>query len=162
MAKKAVQWESEINGKAYAFSYEFVKRKHVVTVNDVPIAVKIGFLSAFLGIDEEFIFDGIHSRIVFKRGEPDISVDDVLIRSGEPYIRLPKWSMIFIVACLIMVFLGGALPAMFGMGGMVICANIAKMNRSVAERVTLCAIVTIVTWVFMFVLGSAIHSMLAS
>ena len=73
---------------------------------------------------------------------------------------MPAWGWVFCVACgaIPVVTLGGALPAGLGVGGASLCASIARdQARSVALRVTLCAVVTVAAWAILGGLLVALH-----
>jgi len=151
---KAIEWESTISGGRYTFSYEKIKRKHTLTVNGVPHVIKVGFLSAMLGIDEKFDLNGREARFVMVRGKPDVVVDDVHLQSGKPYVKRPTWAIVFAFICLAIpvVSLGGALPILLGLGGASLCIMVAKSTLPLAVRVMLAVIITIAAWVLLFVL----------
>lgn len=73
----------------------------------------------------------------------------------------PRWAWIFIGLCLLIpiVTLGGAIPAVIGFIGAWICSVLAaKKQWHIAVRVMLCVIVTIASWVGLFVALIVSHS----
>lgn len=77
-------------------------------------------------------------------------------------ISIPKWSYIFIVLCGIIPFisLGGAVPAVLGIGGASICLAISRKSRMpTVLRVFLCIVITILCWVLFFILIALMQSL---
>ena len=151
---KITQWESQIDGRHYAFTHEQKKGKHVLTANGVPLAVKGGIMSALLGFDEEIIIDGKEARFVFEKNQPDIAVDHTFLRSGADYRKRPAWVLVFAILCLAIpiVSLGGAIPVLLGLAGVALCVVTSKSSLPAAIRVVLCTVITLAAWVLWFLL----------
>jgi hypothetical protein len=155
MAKEInITWVSEIKGKNYSFNYEKRKKLHVLTVNGVETIVKGDFLSLFYGIDTSIDLDGSPARFVAIKNEPDIAVDGVYLRSGKKYLARPAWALVFIIISLAIpvVSIGGALPALLGLGGAALNVLASRNTLPLAVRILLCLIATIVVWVVFYVI----------
>lgn len=75
---------------------------------------------------------------------------------------LPKWSYAFIVACVLIpiVTLGGAVPALVGVGGAAGCAAIARdESKPASKRVALCLGVTALSWAVFAAFGAIVGSL---
>lgn len=152
--KKPIEWENQVDGKNYAFSYQKVKGKHVLTINGTPTEIKSGFKSSMLGFDEKFMLDGKEAQLVINNKVPDIAVDGVFLKSGKKYVPSPAWVVVFSILCLLIpiISLGGALPALLGCGGLALCVSVSKTSLPSAVRVILCTLITLLAWVLWFVL----------
>ena len=143
-------WQSQIRGKDYSFTYRHHRGKHQLTANGEPIEVKKSFIRSFLSVvDEEIMLDGMEARFVIEDGTPDIVVDGFHVESGKEYISLPKWVWVFCAACVIMFVGGGLLPALLGIGGASLCLKVSKMRMPVITRVMLCLGITVGAWAIM-------------
>ncbi|MCL2253177.1 MAG: hypothetical protein FWC09_01910 [Lachnospiraceae bacterium] len=151
---KLITWQSVINEQNYEFSYQKVKGKNILTVNGTPNTIKVGFLSSLLGLDEKFDFDGKEARIVMVKGQPDIVINDTYLKSGKPYIARPAWAIVFAILCFAIpvVSLGGAIPIVLGFAGAALCVTVSKSSLSMAVRLILCILITVVAWVLWFAL----------
>ena len=151
---KATQWESQIDGKSYAFTHEKIKGKHIITANGAQSEIKGGFMSTMLGFDEGFTLDGREARLVIERNKPDVVVGGVYLQSGKQYVKRPAWVLAFAIICILIpiVSLGGALPALLGFAGAAICVSVSKSSLPAAARVALCVVITLLAWILWFVL----------
>lgn len=156
--KAPTEWQSNINGQIYNFSHSIVLGKHNLTINGVSNTIKGSFFSSILGFDEPINFDGIEARLVVERKKPDIVVNGVYLQSQKPYIPRPKWSIVFVILCILIpiISLGGALPAVIGVVGALACVQISKTSLPVAARIALCILITAAAWVLWFVLIFAV------
>lgn len=152
--KAPTQWESDINGKHYAFLVEQVKGKQVVTVNGEPQTVKMGFASMWIGFDEKFTFDGMEAHLVINKNKPDVAVNGIFLQSGKTYIQRPAWSMVFIVLNVLIpiVSLGGLINFLLGIGGAAICVGTSKSAMPNAVKIVLCIVITAAAWAIWFAL----------
>lgn len=152
--KNPIEWISEINGKSYEFSYQRVKGITVLTVNGEPIEIKAGIMSSILGFDEAFMLDGMEARLVIQKKKPDIVLNGTFLQSGKAYVQRPAWVMVFFVICILIpiVSLGGALPALFGLGGAGLCVSVSKTSLSVFIKVILCIGISLLAWFLWFLL----------
>ena len=145
---KITQWYSVINNTNYNFVYEKKKGKHTLTINDVPHVIKAGFISTMIGFDEKFTFDGVDARLVIEKKIPDVVINNTFLQSGKHYVERPRWSMIFVIICVLIpiVSLGGALPALLGFGGASMCVNVSKKDKPTAVKIILCIVITFLVW----------------
>lgn len=150
--KKIKEWKSEIEGKIYEFSLEKVKRSQVLTVNGIPIKIKPGFMSMILGFDEKFILDDKEARLVIERNKPDVVIDGFFLESGKKYIEPPIWVMAFVIICnlIVVVNLGGLLPAILGLSGGSLCLKVSRKSFPIVFRVLLCTVITVLAWSLWF------------
>jgi len=151
---KTTQWESKIDGKSYAFSHEKVKGRHILTANGLQTEIKGGFISALLGFDEKFTFEGREARLVIEKNKPDVIIDGVYLQSGKNYIKRPAWVLVFAIICILIpiVSLGGALPFVIGFLGATLCVSVSKSSLPTAARVILCLVITVIAWLLWFLL----------
>jgi hypothetical protein len=143
-----IPWAGEARGKSYDFTYERGQGIHILTVNDVEYTFKAGFMKSY-NTEAKFKFDGIDARFVVIRKEPDVVVDGVHLKSGKPYIAMPKWAWVFVVLCLAIPFVsfGGILSIIIGIAGVALCKICARNTLPTAVRVLLCLLATIVTYI---------------
>jgi len=99
---KETQWNSNIDGKDYHFRYTKKLGEHIVTINGMEHMISEGFQSQLAGLDEPISFDGKEARLVKHRKMIDVAYGDVLLQSGEKYIRFPMWGWIPMALCLLM------------------------------------------------------------
>ena len=69
--------------------------------------------------------------------------------SLETFKRLPWWTWIFIVLCvgLPISTLGGALPVIFAIFGIVMCVRVADSNRHILwKKILFCIVLTVLSW----------------
>jgi hypothetical protein len=86
-----------------------------------------------------------------------------VIRNGAPLPGsaadpVPKWAWVFMLACALIpvVTLGGALPALIGIGGVGGTLSVSRLNRwSVALRAAVCALITLACWSALGLLATA-------
>ena len=149
---KLSQWESQIDGSNYSFSYEKVKGKHILTVNGTPMEIKSSFLSMFFGFDEAFMLDGREARLVVIKNTPDIVINETCVQSGKPHRKRPAWVIVFAVLCGLLVILGGGLGALIGICGAAACIGVSRASLSTIARVLLCTLITIFTWFVWYIL----------
>lgn len=159
---KMTQWESPIYDRYYYFSHEFKKGKHILVANGVTIEMKNKFMNSFLGFDEPIQLDGIEARFVFEKNEPDIAINGVFMRSGKNYVKRPAWVLVFAILCALIpiISLGGAIPVLFGLGGISLCVITSKSSLPSAIRVILCTVITLAAWILTFVIAIGINQLI--
>ena len=152
--KQTIMWESVIDDKVYSFSYKKVKGKHIITVNQTEYIVKGSFVSAMLGFDEAFEFDGFQARLVIERGRADVVVNGAYLQSGKRYVTRPTWAVVFGLFNILIpvVSLGGLIPAVLGILGAMACVGVAKSQLPLAVRVVLAVVITAFAWFLWFLL----------
>ena len=91
-----------------------------------------------------------------------------LIRNGVPVPGsaaepLPKWTWAFVVACGIICFFGGAIPALIGFGGTSGVMSVSRNTRwTVGKRVGACAGITAACWIAILALIVAVAGVKAA
>jgi hypothetical protein len=113
------------------------------------------------GSDDEFRISTheciLHSRTNGFTSNYDLSVDGRSIHTGQPVAKLqpvPKWVWIFVVICaaIPVLTLGGAIPAVLGIGGAVACVVISRRpTRSIRAKVSWLVGITALVWVLFIV-----------
>jgi hypothetical protein len=91
------------------------------------------------------VFKGVH---VIRNGTPV---------AGSAAVPMQKWAWAFVIACGIIPFItmGGALPALLGVGGATSVMSISRQSRwSLAMRVGSCAGITLACWTGLALLGT--------
>lgn len=162
--KGAYRWNNTIGNRGYRFSYEVVNRRnslrkdstagyHLLRANDSSYEFPVGRMD-FLGVDVPFVLDGQDARFVAYNKKADVAVDGVFLGSGKRYVKRPSWVWIFVVLSLLIpiVSMGGALPAVFGMGGACACIGLSKQPIPAAVRILACTAVTAAAWILWLVL----------
>jgi len=163
MKKKVTEWESQIDGEVYTFSHEKRRGVHVLTINGIPTEVKIGFMGSLFGIDEAIEFDGREARFVIEgNSRPDVVIDGKYLQSGKTYVKRPAWALAFAIACIAIPFvtLGGAIPFVVGFGSAAACVKVSKSAMPTAARVAVCTIITMLAWIFVFLLVIGVSALL--
>ena len=111
---------------------------------------------AYTGSDDAFqiaAHEGVvHSRTNGFTSNYDLSIDGRSVQTGQPTARLqaiPKWAWIFVAACVVMpvITLGGAIPALLGIGGAFGCIIISRHpTRSRRAKIVWSLGVTVLCW----------------
>jgi hypothetical protein len=111
---------------------------------------------AYTGSDDAFqiaAHEGVvHSRTNGFTSNYDLSIDGRSVQTGQPTAPLqtiPKWAWIFVVACVVMpiITLGGAIPALLGIGGAFGCVIISRHpTRSRRAKIMWSLGVTVLCW----------------
>ena len=153
---KVTEWESQYGDKTYAFSYEKVKGKQVIKVNGEATELKPTFWSRVLGFDEPFSFDGKDARLVVLDKKPDVAVDGMFLQSGTPYVKTPKWVIVFSALLLPLIFTGGAIGGAFAVVGSMVCLSVSRKPMPNLRKAILCLAVTVGVWIIVFIIAAAI------
>ncbi|MDR0512555.1 MAG: hypothetical protein LBG93_05580 [Treponema sp.] len=143
---KITEWESDYNGKTYAFSHEKVKGSHILKINGEPTIIKNTMRSIWLGLDEPFTFEGKKARLAMYNNAPDVVVDGMFLKSGKPYVEMPGWLLVFFVLLFPLVILGGGAGGICMVIGALVCQKISRVNKADTVRVALCTAVTLCAW----------------
>ena len=118
------------------------------------------------GGDDDFLI-GTHQCILHSRtngftSNYDLSVDGRSIQTGQPVAKLqsiPRWVWIFVVACaaIPVVTLGGAIPALLGIGGAAACIVISRHPaRSTRSKALWAVGITLLAWVLLIAFVSMV------
>ncbi|MCL2367453.1 MAG: hypothetical protein FWC72_00510 [Oscillospiraceae bacterium] len=143
------RWRSQIGGKEYRFSYQKVRGSHKLTVNDVPMQVKAGWMSVLFGFDEKIVLDGKEARLVIEKQQPDIVIDNTFLQSGKAYRPRPTWVLGFVILCLALpiITMFGAFTLLLGFGGALACVRMSKSAvLSKGAKVGVCVCITLLAW----------------
>ena len=157
---KVVEWESSVDGKNYKFAYQKVKGGHELDANGVKQTIKAGPRSVLLGFDEGFDLDGRPARLVLENKEPDVAVDGVYLRSGKEYVQAPMWVLVFAIACLVLVFIGGVIGGVIGILGSMACVAVAKRPMATPVRMLICLGISIAAWVIASLIAGVVTNLL--
>ena len=95
-------------------------------------------------------------RLVFKGNKADLAVDGYYIDSKKEYIPLmemPNWVWIFIIGCMAIPFytFGGAVPAVIGIVGAILCAKVSvQLSMGTPLKAFLSLLITGLSWFILF------------
>ena len=157
---QVVEWESSVDGKNYKFAYQKVSGGHELDVNGGKQTIKGSLRSLVLGFDEGFDLDGKPARLVLENKEPDIAVNGVYLRSGKEYARAPMWVIVFAIACLALIIVGGLIGGVIGALGSMACVGVAKKPMAVPVKVLICLGISIAVWVIVLLIAGALANLL--
>ncbi len=153
-------WQTNIDGVSYDIEFKpgVWTGRHKLIVNGETINLPVKALAAYTGMDVPVQIGPKEGRFVLVDNKADIAVDDVFLGSGRPYAPLapmPWWVWIFVAACIAIPFVagGGALPAMFGLAGVILCLRVARLPLMPAVKALACLGVTLLTWGVFFALA---------
>ncbi|MDR1246211.1 MAG: hypothetical protein LBK57_04190 [Clostridiales Family XIII bacterium] len=166
MAKKKI-WQATLDGVPHDFELDVTYGPNSAYTLSVDGAVQLSFpakWSSFRsgGYDMPFNLNGRDVRLVISlSGKPDIVADGYRLSNGKPYIPLPKWSWIFGIQVLILIFTGGAVGALCGVAGFGFCAKVSVMSIHVALRAVLCVIISILAWALYLAIAVTLTNVLS-
>lgn len=155
------QWRATIDGAAYdiAFKPGVWTGKHKLIINGETVDLPRKAFAGYTGMDVPVRIGPKEGRFVLVENKADIALDGVFLGSGKPYAPLapiPKWAWIFVALCaaIPVVTLGGALPVVFGLLGVVSCLRVARsQSMKSGVKALACAGITILAWLaFLLVL----------
>ena len=155
---KITELSTSADGTGHVVSVHKSWSKYIVSVDGTEYnTYKIGKNSTF-GPNEDFLLDIYgQSYIIALRGNKIRLVNDnAYIDNGEAFVPakpFPKWYWVFFVLNIALVCLGGAIPAGFGAGGAAGCAGIMHTNKSTANKVILCCVITVGCWLGAIILS---------
>lgn len=163
---KVKSWNTNILGKASEITVEFhnFSGKHKLLVDGKEEKLKHTFKTKLTGLDHGFKVNEKEVRLVITGNKADLAVDGYYLDSKKEYIPLmemPNWIWIFIIGCLAIPFytLGGAVPAVIGMLGAILCAKVS-VHPSIGTplKVIISLLITGLSWVVLFVFIELISS----
>ena len=157
---KVVEWESSVDGKNYKFAYQKVSGGHELDVNGAKQKLTGSFRSVVLGFDEDFDLDGKPARLILENKEPDVVVNGVCLRSEKEHVRAPMWVLVFAIACLALVFIGGLIGGIFGVLGSMACVAVAKRPMPTLVKMLICLGISIAAWVIVLLIAGAVANLL--
>lgn len=159
MAKKEWIFELEDGQHTVELEHSYFSGKRVIRVDGNLLESSTKVQHALIDTGSEHKFNiGTHPCVVtissngitFKY---DLIIDGRSVTTGQPAAAsqpLPGWSWAFIIACglIPVVALGGAIPAVLGIGGAFACTAIARnKSKSTGTRIALCVGVTVLVWI---------------
>ncbi len=158
MIKK--EWTIQLEDGEHNIKLEqdFLSTSRKVRLDGQLLEKDINSTQSFFG-NNEFDFEiGEHPIKISMRDSGliiryDLFVDGKSISTGKPYAPLaplPPWVWLFIIAngAIPALTIGGAIPAVIGIGGAAICISQSRNTaRSVRNRVLVCVGVTLLAWV---------------
>jgi len=156
MMAKITEWESQYNGQTYTFSHEKVKGKRILKVNGEATEIKPGFWSFLLSLDEPFTFEGKEARFVEIGGEFDIAVDGILLKSGKPYVKQPKWIVAFFVPLIPLFINSGVVGAIGAIVGAAALQAVGRKLLPVLIKVLISIGIVVATWIVVIVIALTI------
>ena len=159
--QKEQQKEMLLDGQVRTFRLNFGK-PYVLTVDgEVSLEARSKWYSSLIGGDDfPFSHYGHELRLTTDGTDFDVVKDGVYLGSGKKYVPAPKWIWAFIIALVPLVFVGGAIGAIFGLVGAAICAKVAKSAINTVLRVLLCLLITGLSWVGYLVIGTLVAGLI--
>ncbi len=162
------EWKINIDGTEHnvSFTQNIWSGKITLVIDDRYVELKRKPMQAILGLDQAIKIGGHECRLVVIGNKADIAVDDIYVDSKEPYMPLegmPKWNWIFIIACALLpiCFVGGVIPVLIAVLGIVFCMRISiTPNMSLLIRFLCCAGVSAVAWGVYYLLLFLIYMIL--
>ncbi len=165
MPKKSWMIQLEDGTHLVELDQRWVSGKRIIRV-DGQVVLESKSAPMNTGNDDEFLI-GLHKCILHSRtngftSNYDLSVDGRSIQTGLPVAKLqpiPKWVWIFVVACaaIPVVTLGGAIPALLGIGGAAACVVISRHpTRSTRAKTLWAAGITALSWALLIVFVSTV------
>ncbi len=165
MAKKTWTIQLEDGTHLIEFDKRWASGKRTIRVDSqIVLESKPAWIDT--GSDDEFRIGNhecaVHVRTNGFTGSYDLSVDGHSVQTGRPVAKLqpmPKWVWVFIVACVAVpvVTLGGAIPALLGIGGAWICVVLSRLHtRSTTTKILLAVVTTAVTWALLIAFISTV------
>ena len=109
------------------------------------------------------LLQGLVNAMLLKDGQT-VYEQDFTMRGKAVTVKkviMPKWSYIFITLCIIIPFvsLGGAIPALLGIGGACVCATISRKSTIPTPfKIILCTLITIISWFLFLILITLLRS----
>jgi hypothetical protein len=159
------EWSIEIDGQQYEIKLEqgTIIPKKKIKLNGHLLEHDVESKQDILGnLSIDFKIGSHDIKIVGQSNgfstKYDIFVNGVSKSTGQPYIPLPPipwWLWIFIVACgsMPIISMGGAIPAVLGLGGAAICLSQGRNTKiPINFRILICIGVTIAAWLLYLVL----------
>ncbi len=153
----AKSWVLTVEDMTYTIDYDprTLSGRKVVIINGMPVNLKLTFFTRYAGLDQTIGVGGKKANFVLINGKADLAVDGYYLDSKKEYIPLlgvPKWVWIFVLACAAIPIytLGGAIPALIGFSGIMICIKLSVSRKlNTLMRVLLCALITGISWILL-------------
>lgn len=163
MAAQPQRWTVPLEDGTHTVDLLAKGRALTVTVDGMQQHV---FKKGVFDVGEDYRFPlgrhtgGLHSRTNGLKSSFDLSVDGYSVTTRQPVTLMapmPPWAWVFIVACLALVVLGGAIPAGFGVAGAMGIGAIARRgDMSAAARAGLCLAIVAGCWVAVLALAGVL------
>lgn len=141
-----------INGKEHelTFSQTVFTGKRELEVDGIPVKVKkAGVRDMFCETEYPLVVDGNNLSIIIRGARVDVILDGKSVITGKEFIPIPKWSWIFVAACLgiLVISGGGAVPGAISFIGATTCISITKLSKiNTLFKIILCIAVTVICW----------------
>lgn len=163
---KVKSWKTSFLGEISEITVEFhnFTGKHKLFVDGKELSLNHTFKTKLTGLDYGFKVNEKKVRLVFKGNKADLAIDGYFMDSKKEYIPLmemPNWIWIFIIGCLAIPFytLGGAVPAVIGMLGAILCAKVSvQPSMGVPLKAFLSLAITGLSWFLLFMFVEFISS----
>ena len=153
-------WSIVIDGSEYEIKLVpgFLSAKKTVYVNGQLVEEEFSTKQSLLGNSETDFLIGSHPiKIVdLSNGlsiKYDLFIDGKSFSTGKSYTPLPPipfwlWFVAFACGIIPIISLGGAIPALLGVGGATICLSQCRdESKTIQVRVIICIGITILVWV---------------
>ena len=157
-------FQTNIDGVPYDIEFKpgVWTGRHKLIVNGETINLPVKALASYTGMDVPVQIGAREGRFVLVDNKADIAVNGVFLGSGRPYAPLapiPWWVWIFVAACIAIPFVagGGALFAMIGLAGVILCLRVARLPLMPSVKALACLGVTLLTWGVFFCAGTLFH-----
>ena len=156
-------WSVTLGGITHNVKYQDGFGKRTVTVDGRADPIPTKFIHSIVGLEHPVLLGGQECRLVvapgFTKTTVDLAVNGVFLDSGKPYEplkKVPGWAWIFVVLCLLIIFMGGAVPMLVGLLGAYGCIAMARGKNSTGAKVVGCIAVTVVCWAVVFLVSALI------
>ena len=117
----------------------------------------------FTGINETHFTLGSKEVVFVHMGRKiDLALNGKYVTTGEDFVSIsdmPKWNWIFIVlnALIPIITLGGALPCVLGIMGILLCTQISVSPKfKVVPKIIICCLITLICYGLFFILLSSL------
>jgi len=161
---KPIEWESEIYGQMYQFSYQKKKGEHILSINGQELQPHFSAKAVgdYFGMAAHnfWFYDKNATLIVSFNGQPDIVIDGVRVRTGKRWVKTPGWTWVFIGLLVPLLFLGGAIGGMIGAVAAGLVVSVSQKAMSTVARVFICIGVLISAWGVQSVLANVLLSLI--
>lgn len=119
---------------------------------------KHGSISYWFGAEEDFPMeiDGVQYILSVRKNKIRLVSNGVYIDNGQPFVParpMPKWIWVFAILLILIpiVSVGGAINILIALGGISLCALVARSAiKSGALKVLLCVLVTVTFYAIWF------------
>lgn len=164
---KSKTWEIHSNGTDYVVSVEkhSFSGKHRIFLNGEQQYYRTNFSQKLIGLQQWMDIPGKNVYVVFRGNNISCAVDGYYLDNNKEFkliSKVPKWSWIFIIACLAIPVstLGGAVPTVIGVFGAMGSTKASVATNEGSVNFGLALGVTAVTWIIFRLFASFILSIM--